>query len=287
MNDEAPARLTLRHCLAADESTAAIDLLARLAPLSRRRLKDVMTRGGVWLVRARGPRKRQRLRRATTQLRPGDCIELFYDARIMDARAGAGHCLVDQGGYSVWYKPPGLLAQGTDFGDHLSLLRQVEQQVAPRRRVWLIHRLDREASGLMVFAHDRKVAGQLSAAFAGDGVEKRYRIRVRGRPEDSLLAAGIIDEPLDGKPARTAFALEAYDAASDTSVLAVTLHTGRLHQIRRHFAGVGHPVMGDPRYGRHNADPQGLRLVAVALAFTDPVTRAPVVFELDPENARP
>lgn len=286
MSDATPARLTLRHCLPADESMPAIDLLARLAPLSRRRLKDLMTRGGVWLVRARGARKRQRLRRATTVLHGGDCIELFYDARIMDAQAEAGHCLVDQGGYSIWYKPPGLLAQGTDFGDHLSLLRQVEKQVAPRRGVWLIHRLDREAAGLMVFAHDKKVAGQLSRAFAGDGVEKRYRVRVRGKLADTLLHSGVIATPLDEKPSKTAFSLEAYDPATDTSLLAVTLHSGRLHQIRRHFASVGHPVMGDPRYGSDNADPQGLRLVAIGLAFSDPVTRAPVAFELDPENAR-
>ena len=264
----------------------AIDLLARLAPLSRRRLKDVMTRGGVWLVKARGPRKRQRLRRATATLQGGDCIELFYDARIMDARAEAGHCLVDQGGYSIWYKPPGLLAQGTDFGDHLALLRQVETQVAPRRGVWLIHRLDREAAGLMVFAHDKKVAGQLSRAFAGDDVEKRYRVRVRGKLDATLLDKGLIDSPLDDKPSRTAFSLESYDEASDTSLLTVTLHSGRLHQIRRHFASVGHPVMGDPRYGSANADPSGLRLIAIGLAFTDPVTRGPVAFELDPENAQ-
>jgi len=284
MTDAAPARLTLRHCLNEGDAVPAIDLLARLAPLSRRRLKDVMTRGGVWLVRGRGPRKR--LRRATTVLRGGDCIELFYDAHIIDAQAEAGHCLVDQGGYSVWFKPPGLLAQGTDFGDHLSLLRQVEKQVEPRRGVWLIHRLDREAAGLMVFVHDRKVAGWLSQAFAGDGVEKRYRVRVRGQLPPDLLDAGVIETPLDGKPSKTAFTLEHYDSATDTSLLAVTLHSGRLHQIRRHFDAVGHPVMGDPRYGSGNADPGGLRLVAIGLAFTDPVTRAPVAYELDPDNAR-
>ena len=282
---DAPARLQLDHVVSAGEPVAAIDLLAGLVPLSKRRLKDVMIKGAVWLTRARKGARRQRLRRATTVLQPGDRIELFYDAHIIDAVAAPGECLADCGSFSVWYKPPGRLAQGSDYGDHLSLLRQVEQQMVGGRQVWLLHRLDREAAGLMVFAHERRAAGRLSQAFAGTGVDKQYHVRVRGRLSEALVTVGVIRETLDGSPAETRFGIEGYDVTTDTPLLAVKSLPGRLHQIRRHFAGIGHPVMGDPRYGQGNADAAGLRLVATHLSFDDPVTGDRRHFELDAARA--
>lgn len=259
------------------EGVTAIDLLAEASGLPRARLKDAMNKGAVWRRTVRGGRLR--LRRATTRLKAGDRIGLHYDPDLLRRSPPPAACVLDRGRYSVWDKPAGLMTQGNDYGDHCSLLRQVERHFAPPRQVFPVHRLDREAAGLVVVAHDRGAAGQLSALMQGRAVYKRYRVEVRGdlsgRPE------GAIDIPLDGKPALSRYRLREYDAGRDVSRLDVEIETGRRHQIRRHLERIGHPVMGDPRYGSGNADARGMQLQAVELRFMCPVQRREVRVSLD------
>ena len=94
-------------------------------------------------------------------------------------------------------------------------------------------------------------------------------------------AAGRIDLPLDGRPALTEYRVERYDRARDASVVQIRIRTGRTHQIRRHLAALGHPVLGDPRYGRGNADPRGLQLVAAGLTFRCPLRGDRMAFATD------
>jgi tRNA pseudouridine32 synthase/23S rRNA pseudouridine746 synthase len=224
------------------------------------------------------------LRRAKAELRDGDRIELHYDRAILALEPPVVRCIADRERYSVWFKPPGMLAQGNDFGDHCALLRIAEIAWQPPRKVWLIHRLDREASGLMVVAHTQPAAAQLSRQFQHNQVRKRYRVQVRGNIGAEYGPQGCIETPLDGKPAVTGFCVELWNAERNVSTLAVEIRTGRLHQIRRHLAASGFPVIGDPRYGAGNKDAGGLRLAAVGLAFQCPVTRKPVEFALAPED---
>jgi tRNA pseudouridine32 synthase/23S rRNA pseudouridine746 synthase len=150
------------------------------------------------------------------------------------------------------------------------LLRIAEQQL--QRECFLVHRLDREADGLMLIAHTGKAAAALSQQFARErdgAIRKLYRIEVSGKVDE----AGEISTVLDGKTALTRFHRLDYLSARDSSVVEVELVTGRKHQIRRHFAGLGHPVLGDPVYGINNKDSRGLQLKAVQLDFTCPLTR--------------
>ena len=105
---------------------------------------------------------------------------------------------------------------------------------------------------------------------------KEYEITVLGLWNQA--EAGTITRPLDGKEAITSYQLLARDPESGTSRLLVTLGTGRLHQIRRHFALVDFPVMGDPRYGTGNKNRSGLALRAVRLAFDCPLRKQPQEF---------
>ncbi len=75
--------------------------------------------------------------------------------------------------------------------------------------------------------------------------------------------------------------MDRYDARKNTSAVDVVIQTGRRHQIRRHFDGIGHPVMGDPAYGSGNKNSEGLRLAAISLTFRCPFSREKMVFELD------
>ncbi len=285
MSDTAPpSRFTLKHRVTAQDPGTACECLARASGLSKGRVKEAMLKGAVWLRRPAKSRNRRRVRRATTRLKPDDALEMYYDKALLALSVAEGRALLETKHYSVWYKPAGMLSQGNEYGDHCALMRQVERVSPPGRPVFLVHRLDREAGGLMVFAHSKEAAARLSELFRENRIEKRYRVEVRGRLPQALLDAGRIDEPLDGKPALTLIEQTGYDPDRDVSTLEVSLYSGRLHQIRRHLAGVGHGVMGDPRYGRDNANTEGLRLVATSLAFEDPFTAKPVRVALTPEE---
>ncbi|MBI5040226.1 MAG: RluA family pseudouridine synthase [Gammaproteobacteria bacterium] len=283
--EPAAQRVELKRRVAPSDPNVLIDFLHQYSGLSKQQLKDAAYKGAVLLRRDGSVR---RLRRAKAVLQVGDRIELHYDRAILALEPPSAHCIADRERYSVWFKPAGMLAQGNEFGDHCALLRVAEVAWPAPRKVWLIHRLDREAIGLMVVAHTQPVAANLSHQFQYNQVRKHYRVQVRGDIAAEYGPQGRIDMPLDGKTAVTEFRVEALiqsdDVANNISTLAVEIHTGRLHQIRRHLAAIGHPVIGDPRYGTGNKDAGGLRLAAVGLAFQCPVSRKPVEFRLTPED---
>lgn len=273
--------MKLSRQISVSEPAIAIDLLAALCPqLSKSRLKDAMAKGAVlW----RHGKQSKRLRRAQTALQAGQLLELNYDDDLLSRSAEPAVLLADQRSYSIWYKPAGLLSQGNEWGDHLSVLRQVEQHFNGQRKVFLVHRLDREASGLMIIAHQQATAGAFGKLIQQHQIEKTYQVLVAGQLPSALQTQGRIDEPLDGKASSTCF--QVLQQSSRQTLLEVALISGRKHQIRRHFAAVGHPVMGDPQYGRNNQDPAGLGLQAVRLAFRLP-GQPPAVYQLPPELCR-
>lgn len=262
------------------ENATAIDALARVSALPKGRLKDALAKGAVTLTRGSQTR---RLRRATFALQKGDTLSLWYNPELLALVPLQPRLLADEKHYSVWIKPPGLLAQGTQEGDHCALLRLAE--LALKRNVFLVHRLDREAAGLMLIAHTPKAAAALSALFASQDaaakIRKLYRVEVKGQtPEQGEIAL-----LLDGKSALTRYTRCTYDARCNSSTLDVELVTGRKHQIRRHFAESGFPVLGDPAYGENNKDARGLQLFAVALEFLCPVSKQQKRFTWDPASA--
>ena len=261
---------------------AACDFLASRTGLSKSRVKDAMNKGAVRVGRRRGGMKR--LRRATAQLKAGNKIEFYYDKELLSLKPAAAICLEDLQYYSMWYKPPGLLAQGSAFGDHCSLTRQAELLFS-RRPVFVVHRLDREAEGLMLLAHSRIAAAKLSAVFRGDGISKKYFAEVLGRIGEEGCK-GKIELPLDGKEAITDFTIESFDPQSDTSSVTLTIRTGRSHQIRRHMELLGHAVIGDPRYGKGNKNAEGMQLSAISLAFFCPFLGREVQYDLPPSLSR-
>ncbi len=255
------------------------ELLAPAAGLSKTAIKDAMAKGAVWLHRQ--GEKEQRLRKASFPLRAGDQLALYYDSEVLDLFPPIPKCLALERHYSVWDKPAGLLSQGSRYGDHCSLLRFAEKTPGIATAARLVHRLDREARGLVLLAHGRNAAARLSAMFQDRKIEKRYQADIHGilgQPGDSI----VCDTPLDGRPARTTITVLGSCAEAGTSHVAVLLETGRYHQIRRHLSSIGHPLVGDRRYGnrRETAD---LRLTACSLAFTCPFTGTRRDYVLDQE----
>jgi tRNA pseudouridine32 synthase/23S rRNA pseudouridine746 synthase len=271
----------LKTVVHSDAQETACDFLAFRTGLSKSRIKDAMNKGAVWIRKKKGGTTR--LRRATTRLIRNDLIEIYYDENILSVEPPEAKCLDDRGHYSIWYKPQGLLAQGSKYGDHCSLLRQAELQAGSSKEVYLVHRLDREASGLILLAHSREAAAKLSALFQKNLISKTYLAEVAGDLRERGVR-GSIDLSLDGKTAHTDYEVLSYDRARDVSSVSITISTGRLHQIRRHLEMIGHPVMGDPKYGSGNKNREGLKLVASGLGFPCPFAGKDVFFTLGKDS---
>lgn len=248
----------------------AVDALAEASGLPKQRIKDAMAKGACWWTQ-KG--KQVRLRKAKRELKAGSRIQLFYDDQVLARKPEQPTLIENKGRYSVWYKPHGLLAQGSQWGDHCSLLRLAE--VATNTPCFLVHRLDADAAGLMLIAHDAQAAGALSQLFSGRTVTKIYQAKVIGQLE---AEDRVIDDPLDGKASVSRVTTLTLDDQSNTTQVKVLIETGRKHQIRRHLAGIGHAIVGDRLYGSDS--PDGLQLEAVLLAFTCPLTGSDVTFKV-------
>jgi len=270
-------KVTFRTTVSTGTSESASDFLSVKTGLSKARVKDAMNKGAVWIKKKSGGMKR--LRRASSSLLQGDLIEMYYDRELLSLKAPEARCLSDQKYYSVWYKPAGLLAQGTRYGDHCSLMRQAELYFRSSLEIFLVHRLDREASGLMVLAHSKDAASKLSGLFQKNLVVKRYHVEILGNLGERGLH-GAIELPLDGKASFTEYAVTEYNADANISIVDVIIKTGRLHQIRRHFDMIGFPVMGDPKYGTGNKNTDGMKLSAVSLRFFCPFLKREVEYAL-------
>jgi len=278
--DRVPPRvvLSVEYVVAHGDPEDVPTLLARASGLSKLRIKDAQQKGAVWLAHA--GRKPARLRRAKARLTPGDRLELHYDSAVLALVPPPATLVEDARRYSVWHKPAGLLVEGSRFGDHATLLRQVELAGDLHRRCWLVHRLDREASGLVLLAHTPDAAARLSALFQTRTITKHYLIEVQGRL-GAVGESGCWQGEIEGKPAETRWQVMAL--GDHFSRVRIDMATGRHHQIRRHAEAAGHPVLGDPRYGTGNAHAEGLRLAAVSLAFTDPWRRQKVSYSCEDE----
>jgi tRNA pseudouridine32 synthase/23S rRNA pseudouridine746 synthase len=118
---------------APSEPQKIVDYLCTQVPLSKSIIKKVMNCGGCWLRTTTGRRQQKlvRIRRSTKPLRPGDYLEFYYHADIIKLAVPEEEIvpLWESADYGIWFKPSGILAQGTIYGDHLSLLRIVEKQL--------------------------------------------------------------------------------------------------------------------------------------------------------------
>ena len=184
-------------------------------------------------------------------------------------------------------KPAGLLSvpgRGEALADCL-----IERLRPDHPSIRLVHRLDRDTSGVVVFALSPEVQADLNLQFEERRTQKRYVARVAGHPAE---ARGRIDLPLivdwpnrprqmvchdTGRPARTDWRLLALDG--DHARVALTPHTGRTHQLRVHMQALGHPILGDSLYATGAAlDHPRLMLHAEELRLRHPATGAAISF---------
>jgi 23S rRNA pseudouridine1911/1915/1917 synthase len=188
-------------------------------------------------------------------------------------------------------KPPGLLTISTDREKsrtaYFILTDYVRKGGAKsRNRIFIVHRLDRETSGILVFAKNEQAKFRLQNQW--QDTKKTYLAVVHGRCEKRAgtiatylaenQARGVYTthDARRGKLARTAY--QVLKQTKDFSLLEVDLLTGRKHQIRVHLADIGHPVVGDPRYGQKRKAHSRLALHAKSISFAHPFSGEPLTF---------
>ena len=174
-------------------------------------------------------------------------------------------------------KPAGLLTAPTPESDRSNLLSLLSRRGEQRQHVQVVHRLDLPTSGLLIFAKTELALKVLSERFRTHDLERVYLAVVAGMFPRRI---GIIDQPIERRPARTRVEL-LERLGTRASFLRFTLETGRTHQIRLHCRALGHPGAGrHALYGQPSAfDPPRMALHATRLALPHPRTGAPLAFE--------
>ena len=235
--------------------------VALLTGWSRAEVQALLADGSV-LVDGRVPAKSHRVT-------PGAVVELLAepDPALLPEPEPVPVDVVDADpDVIVVNKPAGLVVHPGAGHEHGTLVQGLLAEfpelaaVGDPRRPGIVHRLDRDTSGLLVVARTPNAYDALVSALAAHHVDRRYLALVRGVPD---AARAVIDAPIGrsarqrtrmavraaGRPARTNYERIAADPDGRAALLECRLETGRTHQIRVHLAAIGHPVIGDAAYG--------------------------------------
>lgn len=221
-----------------------------------------------------------------TPLRPGDRVEINFGR----AKEGVSHPMLrivyEDDDLIVVEKRNGLLSVATDkqiMRTAYSILSEHVKQQDPRNKIFVLHRLDRETSGLMMFAKSEEVKVRIQSRWEETVVERKYFAVVEGLvrrnggtistylTESRALKVYVTDRE-EGKRADTGFRVLKRSAANDVTLLELELDTGRKNQIRAHMEYIGHPIVGDKKYGSRRALIGRVALHAGVLSFIHPRT---------------
>lgn len=180
----------------------------------------------------------------------------------------------------------GLLSMGNDKikdGTAYSIIREYIKTKDPRNKLFIVHRLDQHTSGLMVFAKSIEAKEALQHNWNNMVLRRQYVCVVEGKvlqpqgevrgllAENSQHIVYVTDDPKVGKPALTRYSV--VKSANGYTLLEVELETGRKNQIRVHMKELGHPIVGDRKYGAKTSPINRLALHAMTLRFVHPITK--------------
>ena len=223
-----------------------------------------------WLAGGRVTVDGRPCRDARLVLPPGATVALGARAKAAPFPRELGRVHEDEA-MLVVVKPAGLLTIATERERERTAYRLLWDYLAARgERPFIVHRLDRETSGLLVFARTEAAKRALQAQFEARSVERVYRALVAGRPARE-------EGTLESRLAITRYRV--VTARRGESLLELTLGTGRRHQIRVQLAEAGWPIVGDVTHGGPRGDAGRICLHATRLAFAHPTTGARVAFE--------
>ena len=276
-----------RFVVGAEDAGKRLDqvLAANIPGLSRRRAKTLLDIGGVYVDRTR-------VKAASKLLRKGQTVEAVLGGAFARATPGVGtdarrKDAADLPPFTVVHedealivaeKPAGLLTAPTPESDRNNLADSLARREGKGKRqpIFVVHRIDLETSGLLVFAKTEDANRALSELFRTHDIEREYLAVVAGAFSETI---STIDAPVNGKRAVTRVSILERAGAKATLIRA-RLETGRTHQIRIQCRLRGFPVLGDRKYGTPtDYDPPRMALHATRLGFVHPMTGTAISFD--------
>src|SRR3954464_13210945 len=263
-------------------------LAASLPDFSRSRLQQLLEAGAVSL----GDQQKLTIRDANHRVKPGDSYSVIVPPTASAIPQGQDIPLAvvyEDKDLIVINKPAGLVvhpAAGNPDGTLVNALiahcGEKNLAIGGEARPGIVHRLDKDTSGLLVAAKTERAMASLAKQFANHTIARAYNAVVGGSPRDSsgLIESQIGRSPFDrkrmtvlragGKRAATRYkVIEKFGPVERpfAALIECRLETGRTHQIRVHLTHLGHPLVGDPQYGRARTAPRG-KTEAETAAFT-------------------
>ncbi|WP_174273464.1 RluA family pseudouridine synthase [Sphingomonas bacterium] len=299
------AGVSIRQAVVPDEAAGwRLDraLAAALPTLSRERLKALISSGKV-------TRAANAVRDPAIKVRPGDAFEVSVPAPMPAGNIAQEiplNVVFEDEHLIVIDKPAGLVVHpacgnldGTLVNALLHHCRGSLSGIGGVERPGIVHRIDKDTSGLMIAAKTDRAHGGLAEQFAKHTIDRRYRAIVSGRPrlDNGRIEGAIGRSPSNRKKMAMVAAGQGKHAVTHYSVLEpldhaalveCRLETGRTHQVRVHMASLGHPLLGDQFYGRPSREHIALlarldfrrqALHAARLGFRHPITSETLAFE--------
>jgi len=225
-------------------------------------------------------------------LKAGQVVEVLWEKTSPQKRPHGLNIIFEDDDIIVVNKPAGLLTVATDKEKRktaYALLSDYVKTVDPDNKIFIVHRIDRETSGLLLFAKNEAIKRKIQETWITTIKERTYIAAVEGEikreggtitsylNESKALIVYSSQNPKVGKKAVTHY--KTLKSNKDFSLLQVNLETGRKHQIRVHMQDIGHPVVGDTKYGSKIKPIGRLALHAQGLVFTHPKTNELCSFE--------
>lgn len=229
-----------------------------------------------------------------TELRPDDRVEVNLTRAFKVFSNRRVKLVYEDDDVMVIEKGYGLLSMGTDKvkdGTAYSIMRDYVKWQDPRNKLFIVHRLDRDTSGLMMFAKNPTAKETMQHNWNNMVISRKYIAMVEGKVEQdqgiirSYLAENkqfevySTDDPSEGELAVTRY--KVIKRGQRYTMLEVELDTGRKNQIRVHMKDLGHPIAGDRKYGAGPSIIHRLALHAQTLRFVHPLTRRDMNFSTD------
>lgn len=272
-----------------EEETTLLPFLLKSINKSRNSVKSILTRGQVSI-------DGQTVTKHNHPLKPGQVIEILSNKANIKKAALTGLRIVHEDqDLIVINKEPGVLSMAGNNTWEPNAYRQLNDYVKaenPKNHVFIVHRLDRDTSGVMIYAKSQEIQQKLQENWHDVVKERTYTAVVEGvvKKEEGTISSWLTENeamrvyssPYDdgGKYAVTHY--KKITGNDDYTLLEVELETGRKNQIRVHLQDIGHPIVRDKKYGAKTNPLKRLGLHATTLSFIHPRTEKLVRYTVKP-----
>ncbi|WHY20623.1 RluA family pseudouridine synthase [Paenibacillus sp. G2S3] len=260
-------------------------LLIHITGRGRNAIKSILSRGQVAV-------NGKVVTQHNLQLHPGQTVTIDQEKPVQVAEMIGLTIVHEDDDLIIIQKDAGLLSIATAEENELTAYRQLMEHVRisnPKNRIFVVHRLDRDTSGVMMFAKSERIQQALQTTWKDTVKERSYVALVEGavkRPEGTVSSwlketstLKMYSSPHEGDGLHAITHYKLIQANRHFSLLEVKLETGRKNQIRVHMADIGHPIAGDKKYGAETKTVGRLGLHARVLSFIHPTSGELMTFE--------